>query len=503
MRSPGLLIPAFSLLASIQLSFASKCPPWTQNNRVFVLTDISNEPDDTMSLVRLLVHSDLYTIEGLVATTSFWLPNGTDAEQIQSLVDVYATVQANLQSHSNSSFPTAKYLSSKIASGPKVYGTEALKELEAGGSLTSGAQLLIDAVDASPEPLYIQIWGGSNTLASALWYINATRTASAHQAFTSKLRVYSISDQDDTGPWIRRHFPTMRYIASQAGFNQYGVAAWTSISSSTVDVGGPDKAAVSQDWLTANIQIGPLGAKYPDVMYIMEGDTPTLLYNIPNGLGDPEHPNWGSWGGRYTSNPLGSDAQFGDATDTVIGGDGKSYTTNWATIWRWRNAFQSEFAARMQWTLAPNSPNSNATHPPVVIINGACGSKAIEMNVTVGQHITLNASASYSMDAGAKLNFTWFQYKEPSAWQASTSVVPTINITRPGGTDGSLSSFTIPEPNSRSCKAPEKVTEFGQYAEAIKCPVLHVVAAVKDVGARHPITRYRRVLLRVQPYDRE
>jgi hypothetical protein len=31
----------------------------------------------------------------------------------------------------------------------------------------------------------------------------------------------------------------------------------------------------------------------------MEGDSPSFLYLINNGVGDPEHPDWGSWGGRY------------------------------------------------------------------------------------------------------------------------------------------------------------------------------------------------------------
>ena len=31
----------------------------------------------------------------------------------------------------------------------------------------------------------------------------------------------------------------------------------------------------------------------------MEGDTPSWLNLIPNGLSYPEHPDWGGWGGRY------------------------------------------------------------------------------------------------------------------------------------------------------------------------------------------------------------
>ena len=34
--------------------------------RAFVLTDIENEPDDAMSLVRFLVYSNNWDVEGLV-----------------------------------------------------------------------------------------------------------------------------------------------------------------------------------------------------------------------------------------------------------------------------------------------------------------------------------------------------------------------------------------------------------------------------------------------------
>jgi Protein of unknown function (DUF1593) len=40
--------------------------------RVFVLTDIGNEPDDQMSLTRFLLYSNDFDVEGLVAATSTW-----------------------------------------------------------------------------------------------------------------------------------------------------------------------------------------------------------------------------------------------------------------------------------------------------------------------------------------------------------------------------------------------------------------------------------------------
>ncbi len=80
----------------------------------------------------------------------------------------------------------------------------------------------------------------------------------------------------------------------------------------------------------------------------MEGDTPTFLYLIPNGLNVPEEPKYGGWGGRYT--PIdGVCSHYTDAVDRVTSKtDGQYYMTNHATIWRWREAFQNDFAARIQ-----------------------------------------------------------------------------------------------------------------------------------------------------------
>ena len=58
-------------------------------------------------------------------------------------------------------------------------------------------------------------------------------------------------------------------------------ATWIGISGDLpVDRGGADRSMVTKEWIKENLQVGPLGSKYPDVMYAMEGDTPTFLYMI-------------------------------------------------------------------------------------------------------------------------------------------------------------------------------------------------------------------------------
>ena len=123
--------------------------------------------------------------------------------------------------------------------------------------------------------------------------------------FVSKLRIYTISDQDDAGPWLRKEFPKLFYIVSPSDqtYHQYHLATWTGISGDTHYKNGPGYLMdlVSNDWLTTNVREshGPLGALYPKWACIMEGDTPSYLGLINNGLGSHISPSYGGWGGRY------------------------------------------------------------------------------------------------------------------------------------------------------------------------------------------------------------
>ena len=78
----------------------------------------------------------------------------------------------------------------------------------------AGAELIsARPTKPDPRPLWVLAWGGANTLAQALMQARATRTPQQLDAIVAKLRVYAISDQDDAGPWIRREFPRLHYIA--------------------------------------------------------------------------------------------------------------------------------------------------------------------------------------------------------------------------------------------------------------------------------------------------
>ena len=266
-----------------------------QKSRVIILTDIGADPDDSESMVRLLLYSNEIDIEGLIAVTSCWQKTIDHPEYIKSIVQAYGKGQPNLLKH-EAGFPSGESLLKKITHGITKYGMDGVGE----GKDSPGSELIIKVLEEKDErPLWICVWGGVNTLAQALYDIRKTKTDAEANKLIAKLRVYTISDQDDSGVWIRKNFLNLFYIVSPGDYyGNGGDATWAAIN--TV-VNGINNETISNHWLAKNIQQGhgPLGSVYPDVSWGMEGDTPSWLSLIPNGLNDAEHPEFGGWGGRY------------------------------------------------------------------------------------------------------------------------------------------------------------------------------------------------------------
>lgn len=473
------VLPPAVVAASAQAAPASAS---AQKARLIVLSDIEADPDDSQSLVRLLLYANEIDIEGLVAITSTHMRGEVHPQTMRRIIGAYGRVQPNLLKHA-AGYPTAQSLLSKVSVGQPAYGMAAIGP----GRDTDGSRAIIAALDRPDErPLWIAAWGGTNTLAQALLTLQATRSPAEVERLVGKLRVYAISDQDDTGAWIRKTFPRLFYVVSPGG---YGAATWMGMGFAGE---GLDNATVSNAWLAANIQQGhgPLGAAYPDVAYGMEGDTPSFLALIPNGLSDPERPDLGGWGGRYElrtpriedTDPKGFNGGvpvepetrpiWTNATDRYtpyeasahgrpIKAGGRTFEDFRVTLWRWRDAYQNDFAARIGWTTLPYE---KANHPPVARL-----AHPDQLTVKAGETFVLDASPSTDPD-GDSLSFLWFHYPEAGSWKTPIAPAGAENV----------------------------------YRTAFKAPMVSkpetaaFVVAVTDKGAP-PVTRYQRVTVTITP----
>lgn len=197
---------------------------YENKTRAFIMTDISNEPDDQMSLVRLLTHSNELDVVNIAVVTSTWKNDSIDLPTTYEVINAYGNVVENLNNNVPAAgvYPPVEQVLKKVVAGHSVYGLAALDEPTPSNASTA----LIAAVDASEEPLWVCAWAGANVLAEALNQVMTSRSEADTAAFVRKLRVYSISDQDDSGPWIRTNFPTLFYIVSIHGFSEYGSPTW-------------------------------------------------------------------------------------------------------------------------------------------------------------------------------------------------------------------------------------------------------------------------------------
>jgi hypothetical protein len=480
--------------------------PHAPRARIIVMTDIANEPDDQMSLVRFLLYSHQFDVEGLIATTSTWMKAKVRPDVINAVLDAYEQVQPNLLKHAQG-FPTAAALRQIVVSGQTGYGMAAVGP----DKTTAGSDLILKAASRDDaRPLWVLAWGGANTLAQALTTARATMPADRVTALVAKLRVYAISDQDDAGPWLRREFPGLRYVATPSNPDsgeEYYFATWTGISGDVFyrNCAGADFTTFTDEWINTNVRAkGPLGKLYPYPCCIHEGDTPSFMGLIDNGLASAMSPAYGGWGGRYVwRKPSGETRAFwtsgGDSypgndnsRDTVVGTDGKPHTSDTATIWRWRTAFQNDFAARMEWSI---KDVKDANHAPKAIVNGTDGTAPIAIEGAVGTPIVLDASGSTDPD-GNRLSYRWYLYSEAGMGIPGQPVLIRRRPTGPPPGEGGIPPAPQGGPRQPS---PRAVVEGAETAKATMTPkssgIAHLILEVTDNGTP-PLTSYRRVIVK-------
>jgi hypothetical protein len=438
-------------LALVALLAAAPAVP-----RLVVLTDVGGDTDDQQSMVRLLLHADGIDLEGLCATSRMQHGHDTRPELLRELVSAYGRVLGNLRVHSPG-FPTAERLLGAIRAGGGDPGP-------VGPGLDSEcSEALVAAVEREdPRPLWVAVWGGSRELAQALDRLRRDRPPARVDALVSRLRVHAIGDQDGHRTRLVRENTGLFFVAS-------GLASrpdWTlrEIAAYRGQYMTGDPRTLGRDWVVANIREGhgPLGALYPldghGVPGMKEGDTPSFLGLVPNGLNVPERPDRGGWGGRFR---LVHDRLFGEVPDYLDGVPNERHSVS-----RWRDAFQREFAARLDWCVASRFEDGN--HPPRPALGGDAGEAPLEVAAVPGEVVALDASASRDPD-GDSLDFRWWVYAE-----AGEGLPEPVAIE---GADSPRARVHVPRPT--------------------RLRSVHVILEVTDRGAP-PLTRYRRVVLCVR-----
>ncbi len=419
------------------------CNAAVDKPRLVVMTDIGGDPDDRQSMVRFMLYTCDFNVEGLCTGFGHGHYKTTRPELIREIVDAYGKVLPNLRKH-RADYPSHERLTSLIKDGhngdPHKVGP---------GMGSEASDWIIKVLDKDdPRPVWFSIWGGPRELAQAIWKVEQTRSAEQLAAFKRKIRVHSIADQDRTAGWVKQNHPDVFWIFSKTLFR----GIWKE----------GDQQIVSPAWLEKNVRAGhgPLGPLYPAKASgkagVKEGDTPSFFYVLSDGLSDPERPEWGNWGGRFRKSGRGN--EYIPAEDRMRNRLDMLYTVH-----RWRKAYQDAFEARMDWCV---KPYDRCNHEPVAVCNGDKARKILNVAADPGQDVVLSAAGSSDPD-GDKLTYKWWVYREAGSYWADASI--------------------------RRANSARAAVEVPKNASGRS---IHVVLEVTDAG-KPPLTAYRRVILNV------
>lgn len=475
--------------------------------RTIVTTD--GELDDVDSFIRMLLHANEYRVEGLIISSSMWHYKGDGqgtkfisememtknmygertelrwpgTDWIYNLIDAYGKVQPNLKLHA-SDFPTAEYLRSVTRIGNIDFEGEMAKD-------TDGSNFIKEKLlDDNLEPLYLQVWGGTNTIARALksiedQYKSTPQWTAIYNKVCAKAIIYAILDQDATyRKYISVHWPDIKiyYNANQfwcfayfwktaapAPMHQYLEGKF--MGPNIINNHGP-LLSMYYSYGDGHPPAGELEDIYSDpgkikknmwgsfeqYDFISEGDSPAFFHLMDVGLDNLSNPHYGGWGGRLVQSKT-SPNRWEDGDHVT---DFNPYTQQMDKAYpqtRWIDVLQNEFAARADWCILPYN---KANHPPAVNIK-----QPKTRSVKPGEIIKLIANAT-DPDKN-KLTYKWWQYHEVDSYSGK------LILTKD---NQSSLTFTVPT----DAKAGNDI---------------HIILTVTDNGTPE-LTRYKRTILRVK-----
>jgi len=460
-----------ALLAGAVLS-AHSTPAASDKPRVIVTSD--GEIDDQCSLVRFLLYASEWDIEAIVTSSSqyhwqghAWAGDGW----VQPYLDAYARVYPSLTAHDRG-YPTPEYLRARTLPG----NVESEGEMDA---VTPGSKRIVEVLlDASDRrPVWIQAWGGTNTIARALKTIEEQHPGSMGEV-ASKIRFFFIWEQDSTyQSYIRPHWgrfgiPTI--VSDQFWAIAYDWNRILPLEKQAFFTGAWMKQHILQDH-------GPLCALYKandNGDFRSEGDSPAFLHLINTGLRSTESPGWGGWGGRYVRvrdntwlDPVPEPGyQYPDGRWFTQSAWGRRALREgnkarellaryFEPIARWTDALQNDFAARADWCV---KPFAEANHPPAVVL-----AHARDLAGRPGESVKLSAAGSSDPDED-RLSYCWWHDREAGTFREAVDIHDAKR---------QAASFVVP-------------------GDAAIGQTIHLICEVSDSGTPR-LTRYQRVIVSV------
>lgn len=482
-----LLYSFMFLMLLIPSGFAQENkPPKEPKPRIIVTSD--GEIDDECSMVRFLLYANEWDVEGIITSSSQYHWHGHNwagDDWLDPYIKSYSEVYSTLKMH-DKEYPSPDYLSSISFLG----NAEAEGEMD---SITDGSQHIVKIMldETDNNPIWVQAWGGTNTIARALKTIEQDHPDKMDYV-ADKLRFFFIWEQDSTyQSYIRPHWG--KYNIPTIISDQFLAIAyqWNKI------IPEQSQKYFESEWMKSNILEGhgPLCALYKAHVegshglsrdtdfnvgdFRSEGDSPAFLHTIPTGLRNMESPGYGGLGGRYVEvrdntwlDPVPFEGyQYPDGRWYTHSAWGRMYMREdypenqnqmaeyFKPLTRWADVMQNDFAARADWCV---KSFEEANHPPSVKLQDP-----LDISAQPGDKIELNASNSYDPD-GDELSFKWWQYSE------ADTLGENIKIDRP---EGVTTSFTIPE-------------------NSIKGETIHIICEVRDNGVPN-LTRYQRVIITI------
>lgn len=418
--------------------------------QIIVETDLGGDKDDQASLIRFLLYSNEFDIKGIILSrsNSQFQNDGNAANPSKSTgtldmaydyIDAYGQCLTNLRVH-DPDFPSVSYLK-----GVTVYG-------HADGA-NAGKNHIINVLKNTTGTIWYTNWGANDGSQSSL--------DKALDAIKSN-QVVGLNYNDV----INRLCYVEVYKQNHIGDHRTKVKFYMDTFFPDMDGGkwyhrwGPLTGIAS--WLSANATKTFTKTYYTGQK---EGDTPTWMHLIPNGMNVPGKPEWGSWSGRYGWNTNEFTGWWCNQRDNYKGTNNRDNTLlRWSTS---SNATKSEhiandFMARVLW--AENSTFGAANHEPRPMVNGQAGTNVLNITLSAGSSISLDASGSTDPD-GNTLSYKWDYYKEVSNYD-------NLILSSVSGT-----SITVTAPS-----------DFTSGKEA------HIILHVTDNGSP-ALTRYKRVII--------